>query len=241
MAIAVSAEYGEVWPTAISLIGSSCSRSWCASRSHAGQERDVADLADAPAARATASRTAARAGRRGGRASATSAIHQARDSTRLEEPRRSLAERGRLGEQAHDEVRLAWEVEEVAGVHEHPVPLEQLERPAVPRDGWPARGRPRTSRLRRAGPSTRARPPRVRAARQDCRRPLVDQRAEPRGRLRGAVQPRAAPAWTPRGTRRRRPPGGRAPRRRRRRRAARRDPARASSAAGQPTSTGRPG
>ncbi|MBP1635859.1 MAG: hypothetical protein H6Q10_2433 [Acidobacteria bacterium] len=34
IAIADIAEYGEVWPTATSLIGSSCSRSWPAATSH---------------------------------------------------------------------------------------------------------------------------------------------------------------------------------------------------------------
>ena len=121
IAIALSAEYGDVSDGASSFSGRICSTDWFAARSHAAMCRNIADLADTPAAgRAKRKQRHADAGAAG------PANHRSRPTCP-----RSASTAGRkhppLRKETDDEKGLAFEIEEIAWMHEHSSLFEQID------------------------------------------------------------------------------------------------------------------
>ena len=240
IAIALSAEYGDVSPGGISLIGSSCSTRCPARAQPRGDRLEVADLADAPAARRGIENSGTQYPARRDRSAQCHAVQRSAhcEAAASHSPSSKTARSRR--QQADDDERLARKVEEVARMHEHALALEQIEHQLPPRLAWPAREPPPTSRLRLAAPRTAGcRAAATRSAARLRADPRLDRRANRRAARAAAPAPRPAPACPPTGklsaissrARKRGVPL--------RRRAADDASSQASPAAAPPTSTGR--
>src|SRR5687768_3152737 len=141
IAIAVIAEYGEFWPSAISLIGSSCTNENPASAIHrpsSGRSpiSPIPQLSRDGIENSGTSRPAWRPWKKS--RAIESLLHQAR----------AAREHIRLGQEADDDEGLVRKVEEVPGMDDHAVAFEQFEDQRVfgprrrdPEDGRPAAGR----------------------------------------------------------------------------------------------------
>src|SRR3954468_11591614 len=120
IAIALRAEYGEFWPSAISLTGRSWTKRSPAADSQ-GASRGRSEISPIPQLRRDGIENS------GTSAPAWRPLSNARSDIRpLHHAPHPLDKRGHLRQQADDEVRLVREIEEEPGVHQH-VAREQIE------------------------------------------------------------------------------------------------------------------
>ena len=119
IAIALIAEYGEFWPSAISLTGSNCTMSSDAASSQRAN-RGRSGISPMP--------QLAREGiEKSGTMTPACRPDPKRSGIRpLQDPQHALAQDRRFRQQADDEVSLLREIEEEPGVHHHAVPLQQV-------------------------------------------------------------------------------------------------------------------
>src|SRR5580692_4236631 len=115
IAIALIAEYGDCWPGAISLIGSSCSTRWPAAASQAvsGARSPISPIPQL-AVDGHANSGISRPARRRPPPSLMAGVSVSRTFQHPSDAGREWAF-GR--QQAHDQIRLAGEVVKVAGMH----------------------------------------------------------------------------------------------------------------------------
>src|SRR5918993_3030072 len=121
IAMALSAEYGEVWLSPISLTGSSCTTERPASCSHrANTGRSAISPMPQLAAEGIENNGTSAPARRPLRRD--SAMHAVQHTAH------AVGELAGRRQEAHDDKRLMREVEKIAGMHQHAIFLQQLHR-----------------------------------------------------------------------------------------------------------------